>query len=150
MRLAEEYDAAQERGEVASNGQRGPEKAVEGDNSFRPVTAADLGLRRDEIHEARKLRDAERAAAMWAAANADQFEEARAAGRETSSNWGKLGCETGYGARVNSLTPNGLPCRALDEALKRIARTWRSWQRRGRRGVAPPCHQEGKAGGGVS
>jgi phage N-6-adenine-methyltransferase len=59
IRLADEYDAAQERGEVATNGQRGPEKAVEYDNSFSPSTAADLGLRRDEIHEARQLRDAE-------------------------------------------------------------------------------------------
>lgn len=59
IRLADEYDAAQERGEVAGSGQRGPIKAVENDNGFSPATAADLGLRRDEIHEARKLRDAE-------------------------------------------------------------------------------------------
>ena len=61
MRLAEEYDAAQDRGEVATHGQRGPKKDVEESNVFSPATAADLGLRRDEIHEARKLRDAERA-----------------------------------------------------------------------------------------
>ena len=54
MRLADEYDAAQDRGEVATVGQR---SNVVGDNVS---TAADLGLRRDEIHEARKLRDAER------------------------------------------------------------------------------------------
>ena len=54
MRLAEEYDAAQERGEVAGHGR----SKVEPDNV---TTAADLGLRRDEIHDARKLRDAERA-----------------------------------------------------------------------------------------
>ena len=53
MRLAEEYDDAQERGEVAK---RGWESGVDKDNI---TTAADLGLRRDEIHEARKLRDAE-------------------------------------------------------------------------------------------
>ncbi len=59
MRLAEEYDAAQERGEVAKAGQY--ERAnVVADNVSKPATAADLGLRRDEIHEARKLRDAER------------------------------------------------------------------------------------------
>lgn len=54
MRLAEEYDEAQARGEVAGHGR----------SKVEPVnvtTAADLGLRRDEIHEARKLRDAERA-----------------------------------------------------------------------------------------
>ena len=58
MRLAEEYDAAQERGEVASGSVR--TDIVGDDNDVRPATAADLGLRRDEIHEARKLRDAER------------------------------------------------------------------------------------------
>lgn len=55
MRLAEEYDAAQERGEVAK---RGWESGVDKDNI---TTAADLGLRRDEIFEARKIRDAENA-----------------------------------------------------------------------------------------
>lgn len=53
MRLAEEYDDAQERGEVAGHGRSKVEPA-------NVTTAADLGLRRDEIHEARKLRDAER------------------------------------------------------------------------------------------
>lgn len=53
MRLADEYDAAQERGEVAGHGR----SKVEPDNV---TTAADLGLRRDEIHEARQLRDLER------------------------------------------------------------------------------------------
>jgi len=53
MRLAEEYDAAQDRGEVAGHGR----SKVEADNV---TTAADIGLRRDEIHDARKLRDAER------------------------------------------------------------------------------------------
>lgn len=55
MRLAEEYDAAQERGEVAKLGW---ESGVDKSNT---TTAADLGLRRDEIHEARKFRDAEAA-----------------------------------------------------------------------------------------
>jgi uncharacterized DUF497 family protein len=54
MRLADEYDAAQDRGEVASLGT----------NQHRQEGVADantLGIRRDEIHEARKLRDAEQA-----------------------------------------------------------------------------------------
>lgn len=61
MRLADEYDAAQGRGEVATR-ERNPGSVghVGGDN-MPPATAADLGLRRDEIHEARKLRDAEAA-----------------------------------------------------------------------------------------
>lgn len=53
-RLADEYDAAQERGEVAGHGR----SKVEGDNV---TSAADIGLRRDQIHEARKVRDAEAA-----------------------------------------------------------------------------------------
>ncbi len=57
MRLAEEYDAAQDRGEVARIGDNLPSV---GDCNAKP-TAADLGLRRDEIHEARQFRDAERA-----------------------------------------------------------------------------------------
>ena len=58
-RLADEYDAAQARREVAKVGQY--ERAnVENDN-VSPATAADLGLRRDQIHEARIIRDAEAA-----------------------------------------------------------------------------------------
>lgn len=52
-RLADEYDAAQARGDVAK---RGWESGVDKRNI---TTAADLGLRRDQIHEARQLRDAE-------------------------------------------------------------------------------------------
>ena len=53
-RLADEYDAAQARGEVKRNG--GDRTSVEDRNT---ASAADLGLRRDEIHEARRIRDAE-------------------------------------------------------------------------------------------
>ncbi|MGY6410567.1 MAG: hypothetical protein ACXIUV_06035 [Alkalilacustris sp.] len=51
--LAEEYDAAQERGEVKRTG---------GDRTVELPNSDDLGLRRDEIHEARRLRDEEQAA----------------------------------------------------------------------------------------
>jgi hypothetical protein len=54
-RLADEYDAAQERGEVASNGQR---RAILDENSS---TIADLPLSSKDIYEARQLRDAEQA-----------------------------------------------------------------------------------------
>jgi hypothetical protein len=54
-RLADEYDAAQERGEVAK---RGWESGVDKRNI---TTASDLGLRRDQIHDARQIRDAEAA-----------------------------------------------------------------------------------------
>jgi hypothetical protein len=60
-RLADEYDAAQQRGEVATredNIRRGPDVPVE--NVGKP-TVTDLGLTRKEIHEARKIRDAEQA-----------------------------------------------------------------------------------------
>ena len=55
IRLADEYDAAQERGEVQSHGGQIPRDVAE----HNIPSAADLGLRRDEIHEARQLRDAE-------------------------------------------------------------------------------------------
>jgi hypothetical protein len=53
LRLADEYNAAQEHGEVASNGQRG--KAVAEENSFSPATAEEIGLSRKDVHEARRL-----------------------------------------------------------------------------------------------
>ncbi len=58
MRLADECDAAQDRGEVAGHG--GGRNFKVADSNVE-TTTADLGLRRDEIHEARKLRDAEAA-----------------------------------------------------------------------------------------
>lgn len=54
FQLADEYDAAQERGEVATKGK--PVK-VPGDNI--KATAEELGIDRKDIHEARKIRDAE-------------------------------------------------------------------------------------------
>lgn len=53
-RLADEYDAAQALGEVKRNG--GDRSTVEDRNT---ASAADLGLRRDQIHDARLIRDAE-------------------------------------------------------------------------------------------
>lgn len=52
-RLADEYDAAQERGEVRTVG-----NVPEQNNT---PTAADVGLTRKDIHEARQIRDAENA-----------------------------------------------------------------------------------------
>lgn len=55
-RLADEYDAAQERGEVATVGKRSqPERLKQA-----PPTAADIGVTRKMIHEARAVRNAER------------------------------------------------------------------------------------------
>lgn len=59
MRLAGEYDAAQERGEVAKLGTNQTQVGVTGGNTL--PTAADIGLTRKEIHEARQIRDAEKA-----------------------------------------------------------------------------------------
>lgn len=58
-RLADEYDAAQARGEAAKAGQY--ERANVENANVCPATAAELGLRRDQIHEARQFRDAEAA-----------------------------------------------------------------------------------------
>jgi hypothetical protein len=58
-RLADEYDAAQARGEVAT-GNRTKDFGV-ADLNAKPATASDLGLRRDQIHDARLIRDAEMA-----------------------------------------------------------------------------------------
>lgn len=55
-RLADEYDAAQERGEVAKPGK--PVNVPDGNNK---ATAAEIGLSRKDIHEAREIRDAEAA-----------------------------------------------------------------------------------------
>mgnify|MGYP001121873365 CR=1 FL=1 len=52
-RLADEYDAAQERGEVAS----GRPKTIPGGNTS--ATVSEIGLSSKEIHEARLIRDAE-------------------------------------------------------------------------------------------
>lgn len=52
-RLADEYDAAQERGEVSA----GRPKTLPGGNTS--ATVADLGLTSKDIHEARQIRDAE-------------------------------------------------------------------------------------------
>jgi hypothetical protein len=54
MRLADELDAAKAAGEIAGSGNP---TVVDPDGC--KLTADDLGLRRDEIHEARKIRDAE-------------------------------------------------------------------------------------------
>lgn len=57
MRLAEEYDAAQERGEIAKSGFKGNQWSVPEENA--PPTAAEIGISRKDIHEARQIRDAE-------------------------------------------------------------------------------------------
>ncbi|RUM95170.1 hypothetical protein EET67_24790 [Pseudaminobacter arsenicus] len=56
-RLADEYDAAQERGEI---GRRGDYGAVTSGAEVTPATAADAGLTHKDIHEARAIRDAEK------------------------------------------------------------------------------------------
>ena len=57
-RLADEYDAAQERGEVAKQGELG-----RGRSSKQELlsTAADIGITKKEVHEARQIRNAEKA-----------------------------------------------------------------------------------------
>lgn len=55
-RLADEYDAAQQRGEVAKASTGRPKSVPDGNDL---PTAADIGLSRKDIHEARQVRDAE-------------------------------------------------------------------------------------------
>ncbi len=55
-RLADEYDAAQERGEVKANG--GDRVSTVSKKNSAP-SASDIGLTRKDIHEAREIRDAE-------------------------------------------------------------------------------------------
>lgn len=57
-RLADEYDAAQERGEIATKGQHERYRQSIPDGKI-IATAADLGLSHKQVHEARIIRDAE-------------------------------------------------------------------------------------------
>jgi hypothetical protein len=60
-RLADEYDAAQERGEAATRQNNPGTGGHVPDGNMPPATAADLGLSRKDIHDARLIRDAEEA-----------------------------------------------------------------------------------------
>ena len=55
-RLADEYDAAQARGEVHRHG-----KVEVSDWNLKPATLEDLGISKKDVFEARKVRDAEKA-----------------------------------------------------------------------------------------
>ena len=55
-RLADEYGAAQERGEVGKQSRHGG--SVPAGNTA-PATVSDLGLTRQQVHEARQIRNAE-------------------------------------------------------------------------------------------
>ena len=57
-RLAEEYDAAQERGEVQGHGGQG-KRDIPQENI--PSVVTDIGLTSKQVHQARKIRDAEKA-----------------------------------------------------------------------------------------
>jgi hypothetical protein len=60
-RLADEYDAAQERGDVQAQGGGNRPKSVEvaGDDFYARPIAGDIGLDKHQIREAREVRDAE-------------------------------------------------------------------------------------------
>lgn len=60
-RLADEYDAAQERGQVATRQNNPGSVGHVLKQSMPPATTADIGLTRKEVHDARQFRDAERA-----------------------------------------------------------------------------------------
>jgi hypothetical protein len=58
-RLADEYDAAQERGEVKKAGNKSGKSTISNENNTPTVT--DLGLTSKQVHDARQARDAEQA-----------------------------------------------------------------------------------------
>lgn len=60
-RLADEYDAAQERGEIAKQGQQDRVRDNVPEGNVIPTTTAELGLTAKQVHEARQIRDAEAA-----------------------------------------------------------------------------------------
>jgi hypothetical protein len=55
-RLADEYDAAQERGEVQRHG-----RVEVSDGNLKPATLSEIGLTKKQVHEARMIRNAEQA-----------------------------------------------------------------------------------------
>jgi phage N-6-adenine-methyltransferase len=57
-RLADEYDAAQERGEVKTVGQPA---SIIGESNNTPASVSELGISSYDIHQARQIRDAEEA-----------------------------------------------------------------------------------------
>jgi hypothetical protein len=60
QRLADEYDAAQKRGEVARLGTNQKELGLP-EQKTRPATVDEIGLTHKQVHEARVIRDAEKA-----------------------------------------------------------------------------------------
>jgi hypothetical protein len=59
-RLADEYDAAQQRGDVARLGTNQSDLGIP-EQKTRPATAEEIGLTHKQVHEARLVRDAEAA-----------------------------------------------------------------------------------------
>lgn len=58
IRLADCVDEGQRRGEIANQQSGRPTISVIGDDTYQPATYDDLGLSRNKVHEARKIRDA--------------------------------------------------------------------------------------------
>lgn len=133
-RLADEYDAAQERGEVASQTDGRRAIGVPGGNA--KPTVADIGLSRKDIHEARQVRDAEQAEpgvvrrALDAQLDAGK-EPTKTALREAVIEAAKIGLRGGQPPRPSNKNPNYVddptyrmllevvgPCRALIEKVE--------------------------------
>lgn len=106
-RLADEYDAAQERGEVAKIGDNLPR--VPNGNS--KPTAADIGLTGKDIHEARQIRDAEEAQPGIV--------------RQTLDNALEAGEEPNKAAVRRAVSPRA---RRLSPAAKQFARLRDAWR----------------------
>lgn len=107
-RLADEYDAAQERGEV---GQEGRPKTVPNENGIVPATAADVGLSRKDIHEAREIRDAE--------------ETDPGIVRRTLDNALEAGAEPTKAALRRSVSKRPAPMSPAGKQLAKLRQAWR-------------------------
>lgn len=104
-RLADEYDAAQERGEVRANGERTF-------SASEKVGLSDVGLSGREIHEARQIRDAEDA---HPGIVRETLNAALDAGEEPT----KAALNRAVGGRHRRLSPAG-------KQLTRLREAWRS------------------------
>jgi hypothetical protein len=103
-RLADEYDAAQERGEVAGQGKPSKSEGL--------ATVADIGLSHREVHEARQIRDAEEA-------NPGIVRETLDAALDAGEEPTKAAVSRAVGGRHRRLSPAA-------KQLARLRDAWRS------------------------
>ncbi|RXG86150.1 hypothetical protein EAS61_34070 [Bradyrhizobium zhanjiangense] len=118
QRLADEYDAAQECGDVARLGTNQKELGIL-EEKTRPATVGEIGLTHKQVHEARLVRDAEIAQPGIVQRVVD---DAIAAGEEpTKANVRKAAVAVVSAAKPEVTTPIGHPVQRLSgKDLKRL------------------------------